>query len=150
MQQINHKLPFHKGVGLLIANQDQSRFFVQQKDETYPYPEWQLAYSFWGGAIEANETTQEALFRELFEELPNYAPALIKKEPSFVGSFSVFTGDETFFELNVFILSIDNELFETFSNDSVLEGYGRFVGKEELLSSVWIWNTSFILKKILI
>ena len=145
---MKHKLPFHRGVGLLIANEDQSRFFVQQKDETYPYPEWQLAYSFWGGAIEANETPQEALFRELFEELPSYAPTLIKKEPSFAGSFSVFTGEKDFFELNVFLLSVDNQFFETFSSEEVLEGYGRFVGKEELLSSAWIWNTSFILEKI--
>ena len=45
----------HYGVGLLISNESQTQFFVQQKDETYPYEDWRGCLSFWGGAIEEGD-----------------------------------------------------------------------------------------------
>ena len=42
----------HTGVGLIVANKDRSRYFVQEKDETYTPKKWANCLSFWGGGIE--------------------------------------------------------------------------------------------------
>ncbi len=59
----------HHGVGIIVTDSNKDWFYIQQKDDTYPFIEYRLCYSFFGGAIEAGENELGALERELSEEL---------------------------------------------------------------------------------
>ncbi len=63
---------FHEGVGLLVSNINNDRFFVQIKDKSYSVPKWRGCCSLWGGAVESDDCSFEAaVWRELKEEIPH-------------------------------------------------------------------------------
>lgn len=96
-------------------------FFMQKRDENAKrLPSW---YGFFGGGLESGESPEEALRREIKEELDinidNY---------EFLGRF------ESMYSINnVFII----EVSENFENEvEVLEGqYGKFLSSQELIES---------------
>jgi 8-oxo-dGTP diphosphatase len=80
-------------------------------------------FGMFGGGIEAGETPEAALFREIREEL-DY-------EPRNVRVFRTYEFDD--YELNIFLSNVD-EHFE--SQIHVLEGeYGRFLNEPELMAA---------------
>ena len=59
----------HTSAGVAITNEARDLFYIQQKDEFYPIPDFRLLYAFFGGAIKDGEDGTTALKRELLEEL---------------------------------------------------------------------------------
>jgi hypothetical protein len=139
----------HKGVGLLIGNSDQTRFFVQIKDEEYPFVEWRGACAYWGGAIEEDDISElKAVERELEEELPGAVPILKDIPKIRIDKYWVDEVESPFW-LTIFeVVVSDKQLMEVAVN-KVLEGYGRLMTREEILESKWIWKMDFIFKKYL-
>jgi len=144
--KLDSSSPVHKGVASLICNETRTQFFVQQKDESYPIEKWQLALSFWGGAMEANDPSPEAaLWRELAEELTEPLTAV---QPQLIDTFLV-ESDHTF-EITLFELRLATERFIRFTNHvKVIEGYGKLLTRNELLSHPWVWNLEVVVKEYL-
>lgn len=131
---------FHLGVGAIICSSDQQLFFVQQKDETYPLPQWQLALSVWGGAVEAEDESPEiALYRELQEEL-RWQP---EQPPIFIGQFKIKSVQE--FELCLFKIILPKEELEQLAQQPVYEGYGRLLDAESLQKYSWVWDLGTVI-----
>ena len=136
--------PMHKGVGLLISNRTRTRFFIQQKDEQYPYPVWRGCCSYWGGAIEEDDANElAAVDRELEEEIPESLTILSKLEKINIGRFKVPTDNSTFW-LTVFEVLVTDKQLDEIPKIKVLEGRGVLFSREEALQQTWIWNTDFI------
>ena len=136
-------MKIHYGVGLLISNESQTQFFVQQKDETYPYKDWRGCLSFWGGAIEEEDKSPlAAVERELEEEIPASISILSPYSKKEIGTFKI-TYARPFF-LTVFEIRIPDQKIEALSQIAVLEGDGLMLSKEEILDYKWIWETDFI------
>lgn len=141
----------HKGVGLLISNEEQSQFFVQIKDEQYPYEAWRGACAFWGGAIEEKDQDEiTAVERELEEEIPD-AALLLKGIPKnkikryWIDNKSVVQP----FWLNIYEVVVDNKQLQQIAKTRVLEGKGALLSKQDLLQKKWIWGMDFIFKECL-
>ncbi len=140
--------PMHQGVGLLIANEDYTRFFIQQKDETYPFEEWRGCCSYWGGAIEPTDADEwAAVWRELEEELPQTLPILKKKGLLIKGKYKVATFDSSF-DLTVFEVLLTEKQLDSVAKTKVLEGRGLLLSRAEALAQKWIWKTDFIFQNL--
>ncbi len=141
----------HQGVGLLISNSNQTKFFVQIKDGQYPHEAWRGACAFWGGAIEPEDKEELiAVERELEEEIPE-AAVLLKKVPKqkikryWIDNKIVVQA----FWLTVFEAVVSDAQLQQISQTEVLEGRGLLISKEDLLQRKWIWGMDFILKEYL-
>jgi len=135
----------HKGVGALITNTERSHYYIQQKDETYPIKKWRGAYSFWGGALETSDASEEVgLLRELEEEL-NWQPSSAFHK---IGNFMVESDHN--FPITVFeILLSPIELNKLAAHTIPTEGNGIYIAKEQLLSSPWVWDLDKVLRQYL-
>jgi len=141
----------HEGVGLLISNPDQTQFFVQIKDEQYPYEAWRGACSFWGGAIEAEDKDEQtAVERELEEEIPD-AARLLKEIPKHKINRYLIDNPTTIepFGLTIFEAIISTEDLQQVAKTRVLEGRALLLSKTDLLARKWIWGMDFIFKEYL-
>lgn len=148
----------HQGVGLLISNTDQTLFFVQIKDEQYPYEAWRGACSFWGGAIEpedeqeltAVERELTAVERELEEEIPDAALLLKHIPKTKIKRYLIDNKTVTQpFSLTVFEAIVSTEALQQLAQTNVLEGRALLLSKTDLLKRKWIWGMDFILKEYL-
>ena len=72
-------------VGVIIT--DKNNFYLEQKTEDYPVPEFRLTYTLFGGEIEGSETPINALERELHEELDDSVASNILKSSNISFSF---------------------------------------------------------------
>jgi hypothetical protein len=141
----------HQGVGLLISNTDQTQFFVQIKDEQYPYEAWRGACSFWGGAIEPEDEQElTAVERELEEEIPDAALLLKHIPKNKINRYLIDnkTVIQPFF-LTIFEVVVSTEALQKIAQTSVLEGRALLLSKTDLLKRKWIWGMDFILKEYL-
>ncbi|MEM6991147.1 MAG: NUDIX domain-containing protein [Myxococcota bacterium] len=127
----------HRGVGLLVTDAARQRFYVQQKDASYP--NFPRAYSFFGGACEAGETVEAALARELREELgPKTADMLLEREPVALGSYVVTPAA---FRFTLFETVVDHTTLERLAAAPVFEGErGAVVTRGELAALPFVWG----------
>lgn len=132
----------HKGVGLIITNNEKNLFFIQKKDKNYPIKKWIDCYSFWGGAIEEDDQSPyDALIREVKEEI-NFE--LKTEEIKFIDEFLVKS--DTNFPFFLFELTVSEQTLEVLSQLKVNEGNSALVSKEELHGSKWIWGLKQVFK----
>lgn len=127
----------HRGVGVVATNRARARFFVQQKDASYPqYP---LGYSFFGGACETDETPAVALARELGEELPLVSMrALLEAEPRLVGTWRV---GPTRYAFHLFEAEVADDTLDDLARAPVFEGErGVVVTRDQLAALPFIWG----------
>lgn len=141
----------HKGVGLLISNKDHNQFFIQIKDEQYPYKEWRGACAFWGGAIEEEDQDERtAVERELEEEIPEAAFLLKDIQKNKINRYWIDNKSVVQpFWLSIYEVTIENEQLQKVAKSTVLEGKGLLISKSDLLQKKWIWGMDFIFKEYL-
>ena len=130
----------HRAVGVIARDRAGTRFYLQQKDATYPiYP---LAYSLFGGAREPGESAAEALARELGEELGDAAERLLAAGPTLVGEFRVGPRG---FEFALFEVIVEDALLDQLAVTPVFEGErGAVVSREELRTLPFIWGLEVV------
>jgi hypothetical protein len=141
----------HQGVGLLISNTDQTQFFVQIKDEQYPYEAWRGACAFWGGAIEPEDKDELiAVERELEEEIPD-AARLLKQVPKNKVNYYLIDNKTVLkpFGLTVFEAVVSTEELQKIAQSRVLEGRALLLSRTDLLERKWIWGMDFIIRDYL-
>jgi 8-oxo-dGTP pyrophosphatase MutT (NUDIX family) len=131
----------HHGVGALVTNPARTRFFLQQKDASYP--RFPLAYSTFGGAREAGESPEAALARELGEELGEaLAAALIHAGPREVLTTTLAAG----FRYTLFEIVIADERLEALAAVEVLEGErGAVVSRAQLTTLPFVWGLEAVI-----
>ncbi|BDS12272.1 NUDIX domain-containing protein [Aureispira anguillae] len=141
----------HQGVGLLIGNQDQSRFFVQIKDEQYPFEAWRGACAFWGGAIEKEDANAlVAVEREVMEEIPAAVPILRNISKTKIKQYLINNQHvQQVFGLTIFEAIVSDEQLEKIAQSEVLEGKGVLMNRATLLQAQWIWGIDFIFEEYL-
>jgi 8-oxo-dGTP pyrophosphatase MutT (NUDIX family) len=141
---------FHRAVGIIITNPDRTKFYIQQKDETYYIIRYRLHYTFFGGAIEDGESEEEALKRELNEELDESVIDLMYKKLKKLGSFS-FTNilkKECLYTLFESIIS--DEDLDFISNKKVFEGKrGVLISRDKIRNIDFFSELKNILEKYL-
>lgn len=141
----------HEGVGLLISNTDQTLFFVQIKDEQYPYAAWRGACAFWGGEMEPEDERElTAVERELEEEIPDAAQILKPFSKNKINRYLI--DNKTVvrpFGLTIFEAVVPTKVLQQIAQTRVLEGQALLLSKTDLLKRKWIWGMDFILKEYL-
>ncbi len=134
----------HQGVGLLIQNERNDLFFIQQKDEKYSQKKWIGAYSFWGGEIENGDLTiYDALLRELNEEILTSIDFL-KHDFNFIGKYTV-NSDEVYL-FNLYLLTLNEFQFLELCNAEIKEGNGVVINQNELINGNWVWGLEQVIK----
>ncbi|MCP4440824.1 MAG: NUDIX domain-containing protein [Aureispira sp.] len=138
----------HEGVGLLITNAEHSLFYLQVKDETYPAAQWRGAYSFWGGAIDLEDSSPAAAVkRELEEELPETLEWLLPIPRKEIKTYQI--EHEQSFPLTFFVAIVSNEQLELLGQQTPAEGYGRLVERTQLFENDWIWGLEIVIQDYL-
>ncbi len=137
----------HQGVGIIIKNKSDTLFLIQEKDETYPIPQYRNCYSLFGGRIEDEETVFEGLMRELNEELL-LDDLLDQMNIHFIQKFQIKT-KEKYFHFHLFEGILDDDLFQKLSSIKCYEGYSHIIEKKELQNIQWVWGLEKVLKNYL-
>lgn len=127
------------GVGLLIRDGESGRCILQRKDHLHPTPAARGRLSLWGGSLEPGEEPEDALSRELGEELkhPRLVAELLgehRYRRRFRLSAEPWAGD---YDLYVFEAVVDTETFDRWLCDfaepgMVVEGMTAVVEPGEL------------------
>lgn len=139
----------------IITNEYKTKMLFQEYDNTYPRVNMRGKFNLFGGNIENFETPQDAIKRELLEEINNYNllnninSSLIK-----LGNFyaSYFIDDVLYsIDENVFLSVLKNDFFDTLSNDVNYsnEGTSRVISINSDIINNTTWTTPYILQKYL-
>ena len=138
----------HHGVGALVTNAGRTRFFVQQKDATYP--RFPLAYSVFGGAREVGERLEQALARELREELGDAAQRLLDADSVHVLTTRVSPEGAEDFDYSLFEIVVDDAQLDALAEVPVLEGErGAVVTRAELPRLPFVWGLEAVVEAYL-
>jgi len=131
----------HRGTGVIVRNESKSRFLVQEKDADYvPCPG---CFSFFGGAIEAGETPDEALWRELAEELDPTAVQLLGRSARQVFQGTIPAGGDSNFEFTLFEIVVQDRVLDSLASRPVREGLAaRVLSRQSLEEVHLVWNLS--------
>jgi len=138
----------HQGVGVIITDEFKRRFFVQRKCEKYPIPEYRGFYSFFGGGLEEGESGQEALVRELFEELHETPAKNVEAELAYLKRFQVTARSQTYY-FTLFESVLPESTFNDITDTSIFpvkEGKGKIVTRESILILPFIWGLEQVVR----
>lgn len=132
----------HEGVGVLVSNHSRTRFFVQRKDASYP--RFPRGYSLFGGACEPGESPEQALVRELHEELGrSRAAALETAGPRLSATHTL---GESRFTFSLFEACVGDDELDRFASEPVFEGEcGTVVDREQLAGLAWVWDLGAVI-----
>ncbi|WP_372370076.1 NUDIX domain-containing protein [Candidatus Uabimicrobium sp. HlEnr_7] len=125
----------HNGAGIIITNENYSKFFVQRKDNTYPLESCRLCISLFGGACDPGEQSSDTIVREINEELTFND---IKIRPTFWRNFHLPGGQFTnSYDIDIFSCFLSQEKFDALSlqiqkPNVVHEGIGEIVNRQQL------------------
>lgn len=119
-----------------IVFYDSNRFMIQDRRKI---SKWGEDYGFFGGAIENNENAEDAIKREVKEELSFET----KDFESFIKDIKFIKELDGEVERNVFISKIPN-----LNNINVIEGKVKFVSREKIPNLKMVEGDLELLKEI--
>lgn len=135
-----------ESVNVIICNSDKSKFFLQQKDDGYYLDVYRKHFIHFGGAVDAGENFEEAIIREVREEI---------EFASLIESKLVFLFDLDVDHINLidtfhfYSAILEDDDFERVTCGDVYEGIKAVVSREDLFSLKWIPGGDLALKKFL-
>ena len=132
--------PNHRGVAAIIT--DGTAYVLQQKDAGYTdHPH---GYSWFSGAMEPDETPDQAIRRELREELPSAAETLINsiRRPHKVQTIIAdYKGERHLYPLHVFFCDVSTDFLGSYRTWEVTEGARALVALRPDLDKLdWVWG----------
>lgn len=136
-----------QGVGVLITNENKSKFFLQVKNETYPHKEFVNKLSFWGGRVERGEELDQALHRELQEELHDDSYKIIQNKIKRLKTYTIKTRKGIFplkYNFTFYQATVTDSEIEFISSKPVYEGLAKTISLEEFRNSQFIWNLDIV------
>lgn len=133
----------HRGVGIIMRNESGNLFFVQEKDETYPFIEYRNYCSFFGGKIEDGETIEAGLIRELKEEI-EIGDLISEMDIRFFKSF-LLENNLSKFEFNLFEGILNDDDFIFLSQKKIMEGRSKILSQDELMNEKWVWGLDVVI-----
>jgi hypothetical protein len=136
----------HRGVGIIIKNKSGNLFFIQEKDETYPFVEYRNYCSLFGGKIEDGETLEIGLIRELKEEIDfEGEDQMCNLKPVFLKCF-LLKNNLSEFEFNLFEGILSDDDFALLSQKRIMEGRSKILNKKGLMNEKWIWGLEVVIE----
>ncbi|MBR9706725.1 NUDIX domain-containing protein [Candidatus Pacearchaeota archaeon] len=129
------------GVGLVITNPGHTDFYLQQKDDTYWIEEYRLHYTFFGGAIEDDETETQALKRELLEELGPKVTDMIYEGSKRIADLTFINVLNKKFNYTLYESVIPDNDLKSLSNVKVMEGKGGFLIPRDKIEIIPLFRT---------
>lgn len=121
----------HHGVGVIVADENRNVFYIQQKDDNYPIPQFRRCHSVWGGEIEKNEEEQSALERELREELQPEVAETIIRASNRLWETEVVSGGQTY-KFTLYEAVLPYAQLREIAGKPVNEGKGVLALKKEI------------------
>ncbi len=143
-------MPKPRGVGVIVTDGKGDIFYIQQKDEKYPVPEFRLCYSFFGGNIEPGETEKNALERELKEELEDIVAFNVLQASKKLWTMELFGKTEsgkTAYDFTLYEAVLTNEQLLEAARRRVREGRGKFFSKDKITKLPFIHGLEAALKR---
>ncbi len=139
----------HQGVGVIITNEDRTKFYFQDKGDSYPIVRYQNCLSFFGGRLDKinGEGIDGALKRELEEksELGDYWGNIVYDAAEELDTVKVRVGLGTY-NITIYEAVLSNEQFDDLVDAPTgSEGIGVVVPKDELLRHKYIWGLEGVL-----
>jgi 8-oxo-dGTP pyrophosphatase MutT (NUDIX family) len=127
---------FARVVLLSITNKTKTLFYLQKKDETYPLPEGRLAYTFFGGHILPDEDADDALKREISEELEENISEMVLRNAKKIMVRSCNT--PLLREFHLYEAAFSDKDLDYISRQRVNEGKGGFLIAREQMNHIKI------------
>lgn len=133
-------------VNVIICNSDKSKFFIQQKDDTYHLENYRKHFIHFGGAVDEGETFEEAIVREVREEI-EFASIV---EPEIKYLFDLDVSHINLIDTShVYCAILDDDVFDRVALGDVYEGIKAVKSREELFDLTWIPGGDLAVKKFL-
>ncbi len=111
-----------RSVGVVVTNNERDLFYIQQKDELHPIPEFRLFFTFFGGQLKKNEEEKIALKRELLEELEQNAAILIYDESKKMFDSGLMQWEKGVCEFSLYEAALPTEKLMHISKLPIREG----------------------------
>lgn len=132
----------------MAADPSRGRFLLQQKDAGYR--RFPLAYSFFGGGIEAGESARQALERELDEELPEGSRARLRSAAWSVAWSGAVPGARGGFDYTLYQVRLPAADLAAVAAAEVYEGLrAALIPAAELRGLPFVWGLEAVLPALL-
>ncbi|MDP2925488.1 MAG: NUDIX domain-containing protein [Nanoarchaeota archaeon] len=131
-------------VAVLITNAKKDKFFFQIKDETYPRIKYRNKPATFGGKIEKEESPDNAINRELSEELGIEAYEIIKNKIKYLRDYK-YIKDDIYIHIYLYEAVLEDKELMKLSKLPVNEGSSKLFDKKDIVFDDFVLGVGIIL-----
>jgi len=137
-------------VGIAITNKKRDLFYIQEKDNSHPNPEFRHNFTFFGGKIDNSESEIFALKRELLEELEEGIANLIYNQSKKIFDSTFYNTKNQICTFSLYEAVLSKKQLLKIAEFPIKEGEkGHLLSRDEITRVQFIPNIKCVLKKYL-